>query len=103
MADLISMQPNIKINLYIVDPDDRRDKVFSELNRPTFARLKPPLPDICKFIPYSELKSKIDEIGHLLKYMKLEFIDEIAESCLTDESWAISPKSNQYNYTQDRL
>jgi predicted RNA-binding protein len=86
MSDLISMQPNIKINLYIVAPDNRRDKVFNELNRPTFARLKPPLPNICKFIPYSELKNKTDEIGHMLKYMKPEFIDEIAESCITDES-----------------
>lgn len=86
MSDLISMQPNIKINLYIVAPDYRRDKVFSELNRPTFAHLKPPLPNICKFISYSELKTKIDSIGHMLKYMKPEFIDEIAESCVTDES-----------------
>ena len=61
MSDLISMQPNLKINLYIVAPDSRRDKVFSEINRPTFSRLKPPLPNICKFIPYSELKSKINE------------------------------------------
>jgi predicted RNA-binding protein len=86
MSDLISMQLNIKINLYIVAPDNRRDKVFNELNRPTFARLKPPLPDICKFISYSELKNKIDEIGNMVKYMKPEFIDEIAESCITDES-----------------
>ena len=86
MSDLISMQPNIKINLYIVAPDNRRDKVFSELNRPTFARLKPPLPDICKFIAYSDLKNQINEIGHMLKYMKPEFIDEISESCITDEA-----------------
>jgi len=86
MSDLISMQPNLKINLYIVAPDDRRDKVFNELNRPTFARLKPPLPTICKFIPYSELKLKINEMGDMVKYIKPEFIDEIAESCVTDES-----------------
>jgi len=86
MSDLISMQPNLKINLYIVAPDERRDKVFNEINRPTFARLKPPLPNICRFIPYSELKAKIDEIGQMVKYMKPEFIDEISESCVTDES-----------------
>ncbi|MDQ1318525.1 MAG: hypothetical protein QG588_2187, partial [Candidatus Poribacteria bacterium] len=32
MSDLISMQPNIKINLFIVAPDDRREKVFNEIN-----------------------------------------------------------------------
>ncbi len=39
MSDLISMQPNLKIDLYIVAPDDRSDKVKVEVNRPTFARL----------------------------------------------------------------
>ena len=33
MADLVSMQPNLKINLYIVAPDERRDKVMSEINQ----------------------------------------------------------------------
>lgn len=47
MSDLISMQPNLNIPLYIVAPDDRRDKVFKEVNRPTFSRLSPPLPEIC--------------------------------------------------------
>lgn len=86
MSDLVSMQPNIKINLYIVAPDERREKVFNELNRPTFARLRPPLPKICRFIPYSELKAKIESIGDMLKYMKPEFLEEIAESCEVDEA-----------------
>lgn len=81
MSDLVSMQPNIKLNLYIVAPDDRRDKVFTEINRPTFARLKPPLPKICKFISYSELKKEVEQIGDKVRYMKPEFIEEIAESC----------------------
>jgi hypothetical protein len=85
MADLISMQPNIKINLFIVAPDERRDKVFEEINRPTFARLKPPLPKICKFIPYSELKREIERIGNRVKYLKPEFLEEIAESCEAEE------------------
>jgi predicted RNA-binding protein len=85
MSDLISMQPNIRINLYIVAPDQRREKVFSEINRPTFAKLKPPLPRICKFISYSELKKEIEQIGDRAKYMKYEFIEEIAESCEPDE------------------
>jgi hypothetical protein len=56
MSDLVSMQPNIKIDLFMVAPDERREKVAYEINRPTFARLKPPLPKICRFISYSELK-----------------------------------------------
>lgn len=85
MSDLVSMQPNIKLDLYLVAPDERRDKVVTEINRPTFARLKPSLPKICKFIPYSRLKQEIDAIGSRVKYMKPEFIQDLAESCDTDE------------------
>ncbi|MCH8028702.1 MAG: EVE domain-containing protein [Candidatus Dadabacteria bacterium] len=86
MSDLISMQPNIKIDLYIVAPDERRDKVFEEINRPTFASLNPSLPRICRFIPYSKLRDEIEQIGNRVQYMKPEFIEEIAESCETDEA-----------------
>jgi hypothetical protein len=86
MADLISMQPNIKINLYIVAPDERRDKVFEEINRPVFAKLKPPLPKICRFVPYSELKKEMENIRNYTEYLKPEFIEKIAESCEPDEA-----------------
>jgi len=84
MSDLVSMQPNIKLDLFMVAPDERRDKVFYEINRPTFARLKPPLPKICRFIPYSELKKEVEQIGNRMRYMKPEFVSEIAESCEPD-------------------
>ena len=86
MSDLLSMQPNINIKLYIVAPDERRDKVIAEINRPTFARLTPSLPKICKFIPYSQLKSEIEQIGYRVQYMKPQFIDGFAESCEPDEA-----------------
>lgn len=85
MSDLVSMQPNIKINLYIVAPDERRDKVIEEINRPTFAKLKPPLNKICKFIPYSKLKEVYEKTKDYVKHFKPEFIDEVAESCKPDE------------------
>lgn len=80
MADLVSMQPNINIRLYIVAPDVRREKVLVEISRPVFARMKPPLRDRCQFIPYSELKSKEKQLRGLTQYLKPEFLDEIAES-----------------------
>lgn len=83
MSDLITMQPNIKINLYIVAPDERREKVMTEVNRPTFARLNPPLPTVCQFIPYSELKREIGQIGDRVKHLKHQFIEDIAEPCIT--------------------
>jgi len=86
MSDLMSMQPNLKINLYIVAPDERSDKVIAEVNRPTFARLNPPLPKICKFIPYSQLKKEVEQIGYRVRYIKPQFIDGIAESCELGEA-----------------
>ena len=86
MSDLISMQPNIKISLYIVAPDDRQDKVISEVNRPTFYKLKPPLNKLCKYIPYSRLRDEITQIGYRISYLKPEFLNEIAEECVTDDT-----------------
>jgi hypothetical protein len=36
MSDLLALQPNLSINLFLVAPDERRDKVENELMRPTF-------------------------------------------------------------------
>ena len=35
MSDLIAMQPNLNIPLYLVAPNERRQKVFAEVNRST--------------------------------------------------------------------
>jgi hypothetical protein len=81
LADLVAMQPNIKIQLYIVAPDERREKVLGEINRPTFSRaLKPPLTKICRYIPYSSLKAKIAQVGDLIDYLSPDFLEKIAET-----------------------
>ena len=36
MSDLLAMQPNISIPLFLVAPDERRNKVIQPVNRPTF-------------------------------------------------------------------
>lgn len=84
MSDLVAMQPNINIRLYLVAPDERRDKVFTEINRPTFTSLKPPLREICQFIPYSSLQEKLHQVGNILRYLRPEFLDEIAETFESD-------------------
>lgn len=81
MSDLIAMQPNLNIPLYLVAPDDRRDKVVTEINRPTFSRLSPPMNAICKFIPFARLRHQVSQIGPLVRYLKPDFLDELAESC----------------------
>ncbi len=81
MADLIAMQPNLNIPLYLVAPDERRQKVFDEVNRPTFRRLSPPLFEVCRFISFSELRKRLKEAGPLVRYLKPEFLEEFSESC----------------------
>jgi hypothetical protein len=81
MADLIAMQPNINIPLYIVAPDARRAKVYSEINRPVFSNLPTPMNTICKYISFSALRSSIEKAGSMIKYLKPEFLDDIAEVC----------------------
>lgn len=84
MSDLVSMQPNININLFIVGPDSRREKVRSEINRPTFSRLTPPLTQVCRFIPYSALIERFNQLNDMLRYVKPSFLDEIAETLEID-------------------
>ena len=75
-----------RLNLYILAAEERWDKVMSEINRATLARLRPGLPKICRFISYSDLKQELEEIGSRIKYIKPDFIDEIAESCEIEEA-----------------
>lgn len=86
MSDLISMQPNLNIPLYLVAPDERRDKVMTEVNRPTFSRLSPPLSETCRFISFSTLKDQMKAVSHILRFLKPEFIDEISESCEIEDA-----------------
>lgn len=85
MSDLLSMQPNISIPLYIVAPDSRRDKVISEVNRPTFARMSPPLSEVCQLLSFSALRDGIERLSSVLQYLKPDFLDELAESCEIEE------------------
>lgn len=85
ISDLVSMQPNLTIPLYLVAPDDRHDKVINEVNRPTFSKLTPPLSEICRFISFRKLKEQIKTVGHMLRYIKPEFLEDISESCLIED------------------
>jgi hypothetical protein len=65
MSDLMALQPNLDINLYLVAPDERRDKVEQELLRPTFGLRDKPLAKICGFLPFSVLCEKLAGIKKL--------------------------------------
>jgi len=85
LADLISMQPNLNIPLYLVAPDERRGKVISEVNRPVFSHLSPPMSELCRFISFSALSNKISHVSSVVKYLKPDFLEELSESCEIEE------------------
>jgi predicted RNA-binding protein len=86
MSDLIAMQPNLNIPLYLVAPEERRGKVMVEVNRPTFSRLSPPMRQMCRYISFSVLRKSLAQVAPVLRYLKPEFLEELSESCEMDEA-----------------
>ena len=86
MSDLITMQPNLNIPLYLVAPDDRRDKVISEANRPTFSKLSPPMSAMCRFISFTSLRDRLKQAEPFIRYLKADFLEELSESCEIEET-----------------
>ncbi|MAF64044.1 MAG: hypothetical protein CMJ84_00105 [Planctomycetes bacterium] len=86
MSDLIAMQPNLSIPLYIVAPDERREKVISEVNRPTFSHLSPRMADICRFISFATLQERLERIGAIARYLRPDFLEEASESCEVEDT-----------------
>ena len=82
---LVAMQPNLNIPLYLVAPYERRNKVLSEVNRPTFSRLKPKLAEICRYIAFESLKEQMLKVAPIVQYLKPEFLDELSEACEVEE------------------
>ena len=81
MSDLLALQPNLSINLFLVAPDDRREKVESELMRPTFKLREKPLASICGFLGFDSLVAKLEGIQKLglASSLKPDFLQKTAE------------------------
>jgi len=80
MSDLLTMQPNIDIKLYLAAPDIRFSKFKKEIPRPAFASRSKPLHTVCRFLPYSQLGQQLEKAKEFLSCLKPDFIDMIAES-----------------------
>lgn len=81
MSDLLSLQPNLDIDLYLVAPDERRNKVQQEILRPTFELREKSLSSVCGFLAFSNLTEKINGIRKLglAKSLKPDFLKSAAE------------------------
>jgi len=81
MGDLVAMQPNLNIPLFLVAPEERREKVFAEVNRPTFSRLDPRLAEICRFISFDALRKRLSQVKDFIRYLKPDFLEDLSEAC----------------------
>jgi len=81
MSDLLALQPNIDIKLFLVAPDERREKVKQEILRPTFSLREKPLAEICGFIGFGRFTEKLDGIRklNLASSLKEDFLLKTAE------------------------
>ncbi len=81
MSDLLALQPNLDIDLYLVAPDDRRSKVEQEILRPTFNLRDKPLAQVCGFLPFSKLIDTVTGIRKLglASALKPDFLKKTAE------------------------
>jgi hypothetical protein len=75
MADLVALQPDIKIKMHIVAPADRQEKFATEIRRPVFSYMtNGRLSDMCTFISY-------DDVEHVAK---LEYLNHTSDQILGD-------------------
>ena len=78
MADLLSSVPNLDIKLHIVASSDKKEKVFNQIHRPTFATLEGQLVKKRTFLSYDNVK-KLSENTEL-KHLKESVIEEYIEA-----------------------
>jgi hypothetical protein len=88
MSDLLALQPNIDIKLFLVAPDERREKVKQEILRPTFSLREKPLAEICGFIGFGKFTEKLDGIRKLglASSLKEDFLLKTAEFFAAESS-----------------
>jgi len=81
MTDLLAMQPNLEIQCFIVAPDERRQKVYEQINRATFARMRRPLSTICRYLPFSALLEQEGAGRRSWRHLRFSYLlEELSES-----------------------
>ena len=82
MSDLLAMNPNLQIALYLVAPEVRREKVKEQINRPTFATLRRPLVKVCCYVAFENLIQELEEHKRVIRHMRIDWLeDDISETC----------------------
>ena len=85
MSDLLARQPNISVPLFLVAPEDRRDQVIRQVNRPTFERMNPPLVDVCRYISFEGLREALTAAQDFVTFLKPAWLQTVSESCALED------------------
>jgi hypothetical protein len=85
MSDLLSRQPNIAIPLFLVAPEERREKVIAQVNRPTFERMTPPLVDVCRYISFEGFREALSGAKDFVSFLKPAWLQKVSESCALED------------------
>jgi len=85
MSDLLARQPNISVPLFLVAPEERREKVINQVNRPTFERMKPPLVEVCRYISFEGLREALTAAHDYVSFLKPEWLQSVSESCALED------------------
>jgi hypothetical protein len=85
MSDLVALQPNTSIDLYIVAPSERAKRVREQIARPTFEAFDPPLRKKCRYLSDSNLERLSDADPRLLRNLPPTVVRDYAEEIATAE------------------
>jgi len=88
MSDLLAVVPALNIQIYIVAPRERQNKVLAELARPTFRKIG--LSEYCRYIPSEDLSELIARVKGFGGHIQPTILDTIAIP-LEDEEDEESP------------
>lgn len=89
MSDLLVMQPNLDIPIFLVAPEDRRLKVLREVNRPTFKALKTkrPLYKACRYISFENLRAAAEKYADVMPHLQVSWLkSDLSESTELDDA-----------------
>lgn len=79
MSDLVALQPNTSIDLYIVAPDERGQRVREQIVRPTFEQFESPLRENCRYLSASSLDRLLEADTRLLRAVSPAVVRDYAE------------------------
>ena len=83
MSDLLAEVPALNIQIYIVAPKERQNKILSELGRPTFRKIG--LSDYCRYVPSEDLSDLIAKVKGFGGHIQPSILDKIAISLENDQ------------------